>query len=182
MAEVAFKVGHEALFTTSTHAQMMPSRPTISLLGLGLGLGLGPGLGSGLGLAARPVRTHTSPSCEPIGHDRLPMCWDSVGVMDPSVRTDALEQLLGPRSSSLEVLSLMGPTGGPTLFEGDPPVGHYGSMDDQRPKSGSRGPKMCQNHPETSLIPPPPKYPQTHLETFFSDHFSPQIARKRLSP
>ena len=28
----------------------------------------------------------------------------------------------------------------------------------------------------------PPKYPQTHLETFFLGHFSPQIARKRLSP
>ena len=39
--EVAFKVGDEALFTTSTCTQWMPSRPTTSLLGLGLGLGLG---------------------------------------------------------------------------------------------------------------------------------------------
>ena len=31
--EVAFKVGDEALFPTSTHAQKMPARPTYSLLG-----------------------------------------------------------------------------------------------------------------------------------------------------
>ena len=37
--EVAFKVGDEAPFPTGTRAQRMPSRPTISLLGLGLGLG-----------------------------------------------------------------------------------------------------------------------------------------------
>ena len=36
--------------------------------------------------------------------------------------------------------------------------------------------------PSENIINTPPKYPQTHLETFFSGHFSPQIARKRLSP
>ena len=44
--EVAFKVGDEAIFPTSTRAQRMPSRPTSSLLGLGLALALGLGLGS----------------------------------------------------------------------------------------------------------------------------------------
>ena len=36
--------------------------------------------------------------------------------------------------------------------------------------------------PSQNIINTPPKYPQTHLEPFFSGHFSPQIARKRLSP
>ena len=36
--------------------------------------------------------------------------------------------------------------------------------------------------PSENIINTPPKYPQTRLETFFSGHFSPQIAQKRLSP
>ena len=36
--------------------------------------------------------------------------------------------------------------------------------------------------PSGNIIHTPPKYPQTHLETFFSGHFSPQIAQKRPSP
>ena len=36
--------------------------------------------------------------------------------------------------------------------------------------------------PSENIINTPPKYPQTHLETFFSGHFSPQIAQKQLSP
>ena len=36
--------------------------------------------------------------------------------------------------------------------------------------------------PSGNIINTPPKYPQTHLQTFFSGHFSPQIAQKRLSP
>ena len=36
--------------------------------------------------------------------------------------------------------------------------------------------------PSGNIINTPPKYPQTHLQTFFSGDFSPQIAQKRLSP
>ena len=40
---------------------------------------------------------------------------------------------------------------------------------------------MRQN-PSVNIINTSPKYPQTHLETFFSRHSSPQVAQKRLSP
>ena len=36
--------------------------------------------------------------------------------------------------------------------------------------------------PSVNIINTPQKYPQTHLETFFSGHFSPPITRKRPSP
>ena len=56
-----------------------------------------------------------------------------------------------------------------------------GSAGDQGHSLGSRGPKMRQNHPETSLIP-------SHItlrnisELFWGADFSPQVPKKRLSP
>ena len=78
VTEVAFKVGGEALFPTSTRAQRMPSRPTSSLLGLGLGLGSG--LGSGLGLG--------SPS------------WFTRSVLQQLFRSQGREKILAAASSS----------------------------------------------------------------------------------
>ena len=48
------------------------------------------------------------------------------------------------------------------------------------PKWGLEGPKCVKT--SRNIINTPSKYPQTHLETFFSGHFSPQIAQKWLSP
>ena len=56
-----------------------------------------------------------------------------------------------------------------------------GSASDQGPKLGSRGPKMRQNHPETSLI--PSHITPKHIpKLFLVGDFSPQVPKKRLSP
>ena len=46
---------------------------------------------------------------------------------------------------------------------------------------GVRGSKMRQKHPKTSQI-PPQSIPKHIWKLFFSGHFSPHIAQKRLSP
>ena len=65
------------------------------------------------------------------------------------------------------------------------PIGYYGSTGDQRPRLGSRGPKMRQNHPETSLI-PIQSIPKHIPKLFFSGDFStpnpPKTAKSPNSP
>ena len=56
-----------------------------------------------------------------------------------------------------------------------------GSAGDQGPKLGSRGPKLCQNHPEISFI-VPQSIPKHIPKRFGGGHFSPQLPKKRLSP
>ena len=56
-----------------------------------------------------------------------------------------------------------------------------GPTGDQGPKLGSRGPKMRQNHPETSFI--PSHIAPKHIPKLFGGvNFHPQVPKKRLSP